>query len=391
MKDSYDVIVVGGGPAGSSTAEECAKLGLDVLVLERNPQIGEPKRCGEGLSHNSVLRLGLDIPADCIAQDIDGAVVYAPNGKEILVEFKEAQGHILHRKKFDKWLASNAERAGAEIIRNALVYDLIKEDGFVTGVRAKMDKDYEIKSKVVVAADGAESLIARKSGLKTNKALNLVDSGFQYEMSGIEMKYPSKINLFVGTTIAPRGYVWIFPKGKTANVGIGILPSENTAKSYLDKFIESNEGLKKGSIVEVNGGCVPVGGLMENMVADGLVGVGDVVNQVNALHGGGMAEAITAGRMAGKVIKKAIDSGDVSAKALDEYNKVWWKERGNHLAKVVKVREAFEKMTDKNMNNLADSLSGEDLVDLARGKNLLKLSKILLKYEMKNLSDLIRF
>lgn len=394
LKDSYDVIVVGAGPAGSSTAESCAKQGLDVLVLERNAEIGAPKRCGEGLSHNSVMRLGLDIPKRCIAQEIYGAIVYAPNMRRIDVKFTGTEGYTLERKVFDKWLASNASKAGAKIITKARVHDIIKEDGFVKGVVANiMHEEVKISSKIVVAADGVESMVARKAGLRTNKSLNLVDTGFQYEMSNIELENPNAIVLHFGTAIAPRGYVWVFPKGSDiANVGIGIAPgSGETAKKYLDDFIHRREELKRGSIIEVNGGCVPVGGFLKNMVADGLIGVGDAVNQVNPIHGGGIAESITAGRMAGGIIAKAFAARDFSTNALNEYNRLWWKERGEKLKNVEKVREAFEKMSDEQMNDLAEVLSGEDLVDFTRGTNLPKLAKVLIRYKMMGIARSIGF
>ncbi len=389
LKDSYDVIVVGAGPAGSSTAEACAKQGLDVLVLERNQEVGVPKRCGEGLSHNAVMRLKLDLPKKCIAQEINCAIVYAPNMKRIDIKFEGTEGYILERKIFDKWLAYNAARAGANILTKAFVHGVIKSDGFVKGVAATiMDEEREIRSKIVVAADGAESLIARKAGLRTNKKLNLVDSGLQYEMGNIKLENPKRIELYFGNNIAKRGYVWIFPKGKDiANVGVGIVPgSGKTAKQYLDAFIESCDELRNGSIIEVNGGCVPVGGLMKNMVANGLVCVGDSANQVNPIHGGGIAESISAGRIAGDVIARAIDANDFSARFLEKYNKIWWKERGEKLQRVEKVREAFEKMSDGQLNDLIDVLSGEDLVAFTRGNNLLKLARVMIKYNMKGIA-----
>jgi len=388
LKDSYDVVVVGAGPAGSSTAEACAKKGLSVLVLERNSEIGVPKRCGEGLSHNSVKRLGLEIPKYCIAQDVNGAIIYAPNMKRVEIKFEGTEGHILERKMFDKWLAQRASEAGAIFITRAFVHDVIKNDGMVAGVKARiMGEEKEIKSKIVVAADGVESVIARKAGMKTNKKLNLVDSGFQYEMSNIKLNDPSKIELYFGNEIAKRGYVWIFPKGENrANVGVGIAPGDKCAKEYLDSFIETRDELKNGSIIEVNAGCIPVGDFMDSMVTDGMIGVGDSVNQVNPAHGGGISESITAGRMAGDIIIKAIANNDCSAKMLSEYNKIWWDERGKKLKNVEKVREAFEKMSDDQMNDLIEVLSGEDMVEFTRGTNLPNLAKILMKYKMKGIA-----
>ncbi len=378
-----DVIVVGAGPAGCSTAERCAKHGLDVLVVEKRQEIGAPKRCGEGLSDNAVKRLGLKIPAACIRQKIKGANIYAPNGKCVEIKYRGSDGYIIERKMFDKWLAEQAVRQGAMIITKCSAADIVKENGAVKGIVADtMDGRETMQTNIVVAADGVESQIAKKAGLYKAKTPALVDSGFQYEMCGIDINH-EVIELFTGNEIAVRGYVWIFPKGRDiANVGIGIAGAHTgVAKAYLDKFIESKPWLKKGSILEVNAGCVPVGGFLKNMVANGLVAVGDAANQVNPLHGGGIAESITAGRIAGDIIKKAHDKKDFSVRTLSEYNKRWWKERGNSLAKVEKVREIFEKMTDEQMNMLANELEGENLYNLAHGKNVLKIAKLMVKYK----------
>jgi len=390
INDEYDVIVVGAGPAGTSTARECAKNGLSVLVLEKRPEIGSPKRCGEGLSSNSIQKLNLNIPKNCIRQEIHGGYVYAPNGKRVEIKFPDSQGVILERKLFDKWLAEESARAGARIVTKAKVYDLIIENEFIKGVKVNlMGRDLLIRSKVVVAADGVESLILRKAGVIDSKKPNLVDSCFQYEMANIKLENPNMIYLFLGNEVAPRGYVWIFPKGKdVANVGIGISGDYGVkkAKEFLDEFIEKNENLKNGSYIENNAGCVPVGDLLQNMVGNGIIGVGDCVNQVNPIHGGGIAESIFAARIAADVITDCIKNNDVSAKALDKYNKRWWKERGERLRRIERIRETFEKMSDEQMNDLADVLSGEDLENFARGKGLTKFAKILLKYKMKGLA-----
>ncbi|MEM7819646.1 MAG: NAD(P)/FAD-dependent oxidoreductase [Candidatus Aenigmatarchaeota archaeon] len=394
IKDRYDVIVVGCGPAGSAVAKKCAENGLDVLVLDRNQEIGTPVRCGEGLSDNAVKTLKLKLPKKCIAQKIKGAIVYAPNGKRIEIKFKGTNGYILERKIFDKWLAYEATKSGATVIAKSNVYDIIKENDFVSGVKAKIiDIDSKINSKVVVAADGVESLILRKVGFAA-KNPRLVDSGYEYEMASIDLEDPHMIVLYFGTKIAKRGYIWIFPKGNDiANVGIGIggIGYEKTAKKYLDDFILSKHELNKGSILEIKGGCIPVGGFLDNMVSNGIVGVGDAVNQVNPIHGGGIAESIKGGRIAGEVIARCVKNNDVSAKALSEYNKIWWKECGERLKKIEKVREMFEKMSDDEMNDIAEVLSGEDLVDLAHGKNYAKLVKIYLKYRAKGIRRKFKF
>jgi digeranylgeranylglycerophospholipid reductase len=101
IKDSYDVVIAGAGPGGSSAAKNLAELGHSVLLLEKRQEIGAPKRCGEGLTMNTVAILG-KIPDNCITQKIDGATLYAPNGNGVSVELGAEGGYVVERKMFDK-------------------------------------------------------------------------------------------------------------------------------------------------------------------------------------------------------------------------------------------------------------------------------------------------
>ncbi len=383
IKDSYDVIVVGGGPGGSSAAKNLAKLGHSVLMLEKRQEIGSPKRCAEGLSMASVDVVGKGMPKRCIAKGINGAIVYAPDGNSVTVDYGKRGGYVIERKVFDKWLAYEASRAGAKVMAMTEVTDILKDGGYVTGVKASIcgEEEIEIKAKVVVAADGVESTVSRKAGLETVNKLVNVDSGFQYEMSNLNLEDDEKIIIYVGNEIAPRGYIWIFPKGHdVANVGIGISMAEKSAKFYLDNFIADNpEIFGSASIIEVNSGGIPVGGFLENMVLDGFLVVGDAAHQVNPIHGGGLKEATIAGEIASKVISGCLKKGDVSKEALSDYNQIWWEERGKKLKKVEKLRHVMEKLSDGNLNMLAKALSGDALVEMTRGNKLVTLAKILMK------------
>ncbi|RLI99511.1 MAG: hypothetical protein DRP03_03335 [Candidatus Aenigmatarchaeota archaeon] len=379
--ERYDIVVVGVGPAGSSVARVCAENGLNVLAIEKRQEIGSPKRCGEGLSKSSAERMGIEVKEWWIRQTIYGASVYAPNGKCVRIDYEGPEGWVIERKLFDKFLATEAANAGAKIIAKAEAIGVERDKD---GIKVKIKRGNELRyvhTKILVACDGIESKIARMMGMNT--ALKLIDtaSAVQYEMANVDID-EDRIELYFGNNIAPGGYVWIFPKGKrVANVGIGVRApmAKKRAIEYLNEFIAKHEGLANGSIIEVNAGGVPVGGFIKDMVMDNFMVVGDAAHQVNPIHGGGIAEAYIAGRIAGNVASDAIRKGDCSAKTLSKYNKIWWSERGNKLSRILKLRKVVESLSDSELNWLAEYLKGEDLVRLARSSGLKRLAMILMK------------
>jgi digeranylgeranylglycerophospholipid reductase len=129
----YDVIIIGSGPSGTACAKKLSENGFSVKVFDRRQEIGSPKRCGEGLDERTQEIIG-KIPERCIAQKIKGARIYAPNGK-YLEAVLEYGGLVLERKVFDKWLAEEAVKAGAQIQANTLISSLIKNNGYFTGVK----------------------------------------------------------------------------------------------------------------------------------------------------------------------------------------------------------------------------------------------------------------
>jgi digeranylgeranylglycerophospholipid reductase len=371
----YDVIIVGAGPAGSTCAQILAESGFSVKVFDRREEIGAPKRCGEGLDKGAEELIG-KLPERCIANKVIGARVYAPNGKYIEIP---GDGYILERKVFDKHLAYLASKCGAEIQSGSIVDDIKIEGGEVKVIGRFLDERFEERSKAVVIATGAESKIARKF-LNTTCKLNLVDTCLQYEMANVKGD-DRFIHIYFGNEVAPRGYCWVFPKGNgIANVGVGVIPHEKNPKFYLDNFIKNEkESFEKASIIEVNAGVVPVGGIMEDCVRDNLIVCGEAAHHVNPIHGGGIKEAIISGKIAGEVLSKCLKRKRCKKKDLEEFNKIWTNERGKKLKKVEKAREAMEKLKDEDFNYLVEILDPESIINIAEG-NLMAVAKLLLKH-----------
>ncbi|MBN2101605.1 MAG: NAD(P)/FAD-dependent oxidoreductase [Candidatus Aenigmarchaeota archaeon] len=380
----YDVVVVGAGPAGTAAGKICAEHDLSVLVLEKRQEIGSPKRCGEGLGKNSLGRMGVEFNSKWVTREIIGATCYAPNGRFVRINYDGPEGWVIERKVFDKELAYQASKVGARIVAKAEVTGLVRaDDGKVDVSINYAGTPYKTRAKMIIACDGVETKIARIMGLNTTMKLNDIAQGAQLEMSNIKID-PDRIELYFGNDIAPGGYIWIFPKGDdVANVGIGIRhpygKESMCAMDYLMRFIESRPELKDGSIIEYNTGGVPVGGLLENMVADNLIVAGDAAHHTNPIHGGGIAEAYIGGKLAGEVVVDALLNKDISAKYLSKYNKMWWDLRGSKMKNVEKLRKVAEKLKDEELNFLAEELSGDDLVEFTRGSALKKLATIMMK------------
>jgi len=379
MDQKYDVIIIGAGPAGTITAKKCREKGLSVLVLEKRPEIGSPKRCAEGIMHDDLKRLGYTGKESFVAQRIDAGIIYSPGGKSVEIH-GSAFGYVLERKVFDKTLAYEASKHGAKIYTKAEVFDLIKSDGIISGVRVIYNGEQKnIHGRIIVSAEGVESKISQLAGLKAGNTPKSVDSGYQYEMAGIKIN-PHMTCFYFGNEIAPHGYIWIFPKGEhIANVGIAVGGSSSkTAKYYLDRWIDSKPEIKKGSIIEENSGGIPIGAFMESMTLDNFLAIGDAAHQVNPLHGGGLAESSHAAQIAADVIVDAIKSNDTSNEKLDRYNKQWWEKRGKALKNVEKVVTVIRKFSDTDLDMIVSSFKWDDLSDIVDGK-IHKLLKVLVK------------
>ena len=379
IEEKYDVVIVGAGPAGLAAAIKIANEKINVLVLDRKQEIGCPKRCAEGLGLGWFNRLEMKPKKEWAVQPIHGAALYAPNGKGVQMKRTENMGYVLERKIFEKDLAMQAVKAGAKILLKHQVIGATRKNNEVILTVEADDETTTIRTPLVLACDGVDSLVSKMLGLNTKLDLNETDSGYQYEMTGISGYDENLLHLYFGTEVAPRGYIWIFPKRDgTANVGIGIGAYEKkTAKYYLDKWIATQDGLKNGSIIEVNAGAIPVGGFLDKMQADNLIVAGDAGHMVDPIHGGGIGIALEGGRIAAKHAIKAIKEGKYSEQDLLAYTKDWYDTRGNELMKRLKGRHLLEQLTDDDFNYLAGSITMDEALKIGNGA-LTKKDKLLL-------------
>lgn len=372
-----DVLVVGLGPGGLIALREFAKQGFTVLGIDRKQELGWPKRCAEGVSDEGLAHCGVKPDPAWAYGRIEGAAIYAPSGKRVVLEDESTYGWVVERKIFEKHLARDAIQAGGKIMVKTQAVALLKDaKGAVAGVRAEfMGTQFNIRARLTIGADGIDSFIGKWSGLKTLNRVRDYHAGFQYEMVGVTGYEQNWLHLYFGEEVAPKGYVWIFPKGEgVSNVGIGILAKEsewgNRAQDHLDRWIESHPELfANASITEINGSGIPVSSRVPEPIGDGVMLVGDAAQLVNPIHGGGIIIAMRAALIAARVGGEALRKGDVSKAQLQPYvTEYWTKDEGAVTEKLLKMRYFMENLTDKDFERLADILDGKVIMEVANAR-----------------------
>jgi len=341
----YDLVVVGAGPAGSVAAREAARLGLSVLLLEKRQEIGSPVRCAEGVPKGALASFVEPNP-QWIAAEVNKAQfsVMAEDGEKAL-SAEGGEGYILERRLFDRALAEEAAKAGAQVLVKTAATALLVDEGKIKGVVASGPLgSMEIEAQVVIGADGVESQVGAWAGLEVTLPPQDTMVCAQYLLAGIDID-PACTYYYLGRDLAPGGYAWVFPKGEgKANVGLGVRAdlAVEPALAYLQRFVESRPFLARGSPVTLVLGNVPVALPPPQLVADGLILVGDAARQVDPLTGGGIINAMTAGQLAAQVAAEAIRTGDTSAKALAAYQEEWARGRGRKMARNYRLRRRFD-------------------------------------------------
>ncbi len=377
VDDVYDVVVVGAGPGGSMAAKTAAELGLKVLMVEKRQEIGAPVRCAEGVSKEELSSL-VDVKKAWIAAEVAGAKIYSPSNEVITLSAEQAGnevGYILERKIFDRWLAKQAAKAGAEVMVKTTAIGIEKKKESLKIKLRRMGEEFDVYASIVIGADGVESRVGKWMGIDTTLRLNEIESCVQYLITNLkyDMDY---CHFWLGHNRSPGGYIWMFPKGNSSgNFGIGVMPSmaKKPAKAYLDDFLEK-EGVDTTHVVEVVAGGVPVSP-MEKASAERCLLVGDAARHADPITGGGIINAMKGGKIAGEVAAEAIKRNDFSAEFLSVYDRRWKEDFGKTLERNKALQKKLLKMSDETMDKLVRCLKDCDLKDMSVGSIVKALIK----------------
>jgi len=368
---NFDVVVVGGGPAGSSAAHMAAKNGCTVALIEKEKEIAETVRTSGVTWISDIKKFG--IPEECYNPIKKFSFCSPKNSVKISGEIAKAA--VLDVRKTYRFLANRAKTSGSELFTSTNVTEVLKDNsGKCTGVIAKSDgKQIQFNSKVVIDASGFVSVIAKELGYVTQ--WKKFGAGAEFEVKTEKLEHDNWW-LMVGQEYSPAGYAWIFPTSKdTARIGVGI----GKPDSDVDPTVRLNELLEKklgpikdlGNIekIEFHYGLIPNDGVSRKTVYDNLILVGDSAGQANPLVLEGIRYAIRFGEVAGQVAADAIKNGDTTEMSLSPYEKEWKRAIESKINSAGKVQNRWVGLTDDEWDkelSIIEELTADEFLDFIR-------------------------
>jgi geranylgeranyl reductase family protein len=357
---TYDVIIAGAGPAGSSAAAILGKAGKRVLLIDKG-KFPREKTCGDGLTYKCLpllekLGVALDFREQAFFYSAGYSITFS-DGSQITVRRKmgdkEAVVYMMPRFEFDNLLFQNARQyENVFVLEEAMVTGAIQSGAWTTGVQVNTNGhgQQSFTAPVVIDASGVASKLAVQFGLAKNDLKNyaLTVRGYFDDIVGLD----DVVEFIFDKSILP-GYFWIFPIGpNSANVGCGtfqhlIVEREINLRHLLEDFIRHHPAgrkLKSASLRgPLKGGKIPLGTDFVSRVRNSMLFCGDAGGFTDPITAEGISFAIESGIIAGETALAALSAGNFSARFLEEYDARWQASFGERFSKASFVQGTMQK------------------------------------------------
>ena len=351
MSNKYDadVIVAGAGPAGATAALRLARAGVRVLMVERYP-LPRQKPCGGGISTRVLSRFAW-LPGSLHripTRPVSSLYLEGPSGQVFRMQTRGPVVMLIRRIEFDYLLASMAIEAGAELLAPAAIAQARQD---ADGVTLRTREGRELRARLVIAADGVNSVIARRLGMNPGwpAAKLALDMMEETPVGSLRAAEPDTLSVFYGYGGA-HGYAYIFPKREHVNVGIGYaLPyfRERVDLTPYDLQQQLVGDLRTRGLIDgasrrshFTPFLIPIGGPLKNTAAGRVLLAGDAGGFVNGFSAEGIYYAMVTGDLAaGAVLASRREGAFSPARARRAYVRAWRHEIGGELRDSVLIQK----------------------------------------------------
>ena len=341
-ENKTDVIIVGAGPAGISCAITLARAGKEVILIERGLFAGSKNVFGGAIYTQATKEIfpNFETEAPIERRNIEHnfAILGEEDSTTITYRKNDNSSYSVIRAKFDRWAAEEAKKAGAYIVEETVVRELIKEKNQVIGVKTELEEYF---ADIVILADGVNSLLAKQIGLRkdidTKDVALSVKEVIKLDNQIINQRFKLKddegaiVEIFGGPMLGMLGLGFMYTNTDSVTIGLGITLNELAENNY--RQYEILEKLKQhptiapliegGTLKEYSAHLIPEGGYKKipKLCDNGVMIIGDAAMLVNNLHWEGTNLAMISGKLAAQTAVEAIEKNDFSKKTLSGYEK----------------------------------------------------------------------
>lgn len=327
---TYDVVVIGGGPAGATAAHDLARAGRSVLLLDRAWRV---KPCGGAVPPQ--LLKDFDVPESLLVARINEARMISPKGKTVDIPVGKGFVGMVDREVFDEWLRERAANAGATRLTGAFVRRERDADGIArivyTDGRSRQGGEKSVRARAIIGADGALSQVARQCVPRANegKFVFAYHEIIKSPDANSELFAHDRCDVYYQGPLSPDFYAWIFPHGKTTSVGTGSLQKGFGLKESVSQ-LRAATGLDTLETIRKEGAPIPLHPLPRWDDGRDVVLAGDAAGVVAPASGEGIFYAMTGGRYAADAVEEFLSTGNAKALAkarrrfLSDHGQVFW-------------------------------------------------------------------